>query len=173
MQSGDDQVLAEMGRGYTSGEFASLVRKLRGAWPEVAISADVIVGFPGETEEQFERTAGFVQEIGFSRLHVFPFSSRPGTLAAERRDQVPASVKRPRAERMLAVGEELAQNAAQAWVGREVSVLFEERGSDGLLAGWTEHYIRARCEGPEEWIGRVVPLRAGEARAGELTVCRL
>jgi threonylcarbamoyladenosine tRNA methylthiotransferase MtaB len=168
MQSGDDQVLAEMGRGYTSGGFASLVGKLRGAWPEVAISADVMVGFPGETEEQFERTVGFVQEIGFSHLHVFPFSARPGTPAAERRDQVSASARRARAERTLGVGEELAQNAAQAWVGREVSVLFEERRSDGLLAGWTEHYIRARCEGPEEWIGRIVSVLPRAARQGEL-----
>ncbi len=168
LQSGDDRVLAEMGRGYTSGEFASLVRKLRGVWPEVAMSADVIVGFPGETQEQFGRTVEFVQDIGFSRLHVFPFSPRPETPAGERRDQVPASVRRARAERMLAVGEELAQKAAQAWVGREVRVLFEERQGDGLLAGWTEQYIRARSKGPEEWIGRIVSVLPREARTGEL-----
>jgi len=171
LQSGDDGVLEAMGRGYTSGQFAELAAKVREVWPEAGISTDVMVGFPGETEEQFGTTVQFVRRVGLSRLHVFPFSARPGTAAARRRDQIPAMVKRTRAERMLAVGEELAQKSAEAWVGREVKALIEERGRDGLLTGWTEQYIRVTCEGPEECIGMIVSLKPTEARGGELVAC--
>jgi len=168
LESGDDGVLGEMGRGYTRADFARLVRRAREGWPDVALTSDVMVGFPGESEEQFQRTAAFVQEMRFSRLHVFPYSRRPGTPAAQRRNQVPVAVTRERAERLRAVGAELAQRAAADWVGREVSVLFEEQGRDGRLTGLTEHYLRLRCPGPRGWIGRIISVAAERAVGGEL-----
>jgi len=170
LQSGDDQVLRAMGRSYTTGDFADLVRRVRETWPGAAISTDAMAGFPGETEEQFERSMSFVREMAFSRVHVFPYSRRPGTPAAERSDQVPVTVKRERARRMLGLADELAAAAAAAWVGRLVPVLFEERGSDGVLVGHTPQYLRFHAPGPAEWVNRIIELRAERAEGGELYV---
>jgi threonylcarbamoyladenosine tRNA methylthiotransferase MtaB len=168
LQSGDDAVLAAMNRGYTRSVFADLVSRVRRMWPDVAISTDVMVGFPGETEAQFEATARFAREVGFARLHVFPYSRRPGTPAAERADQTSPEVTRGRAAELLSIAEELSARAAAAWVGREVAVLFEQRAADGRLTGLTEHYLRLRACAPEEWIGRLVALTPHAAARGEL-----
>ena len=104
LQSGSTKVLREMGRPYTADGFMDLVCDLRRHVPEISLSTDIIVGFPGETEEEFEATCDLVREAGFSRLHVFPYSRRKGTPAAERKDQVPADVKRDRAARLRAIG---------------------------------------------------------------------
>jgi threonylcarbamoyladenosine tRNA methylthiotransferase MtaB len=168
VQAGDDEVLRGMGRGYTTADFADLLRRVRDVWPDAAITTDVMVGFPGETDEQFDRGLSFVREMAFSRVHVFPYSRRPGTPAAERRDQVPVPAKRDRARRMLALADSLATSAAKAWVGRQVSVLWEERGADGLLVGHTPHYIRVRAPGPAEWVGHIVEVRARRTEGGEL-----
>jgi threonylcarbamoyladenosine tRNA methylthiotransferase MtaB len=168
LQSGDDEVLRQMGRGYTSAQFRELVGRIREVWPDAAMSTDVMVGFPGETDEQFRRTVQFLREIGFCRVHVFPYSARPGTPAAGRGDQVPAREKRQRAGMLLALAGELAQRAAAAWVGKPVSVLFEERDGRGRLTGLTEHYVRLSCEGPDEWVGRIVGAVPESAEQGEL-----
>ena len=168
LQSGDDAVLAAMSRGYTGSEFADLVRRVRRVWPDAAISTDVMVGFPGETEAQFEATAQFVKETAFARLHVFPYSRRPGTPAAARADHISPEVTRGRAAELLAVAQELSARAAAAWVGREVVALFEQRAADGLLTGLTEHYLRLRCGGPDDWIGRLVALTPHAAERGVL-----
>jgi threonylcarbamoyladenosine tRNA methylthiotransferase MtaB len=167
LQSGDDGVLAAMGRTYTSGEFAGLVARIRAAWPEAAVSTDVLVGFPGETDAQFRRTVEFAREMQFSRIHVFPYSARPRTPAAKLRG-VPAAVKRARKEEMLQVAQSLAQEYAQTWLSRGVAVLVEERGPGGLLTGLTEQYVRVWCHGPEDSVGRIMRVRAREARDGEL-----
>lgn len=167
LQSGDDGVLAAMGRGYTAEEYRELVARLRAVWPEVAISTDVMAGFPGETPEQFARTARLLREVRFSRVHVFPYSARPGTPAARRRDQVAAAERRARAAQLLEVAEGLAREAAEAWVGREVEALVEERQGE-MLSGLTEHYVRVRAPGPAAWVGRLVRLRAVAAQGSEL-----
>ncbi len=167
LQSGDDGVLAAMGRSYTAGEFAALVARIRAAWPDVAVSTDLLVGFPGETEAQFRRTVEFAREMQFSRVHVFPFSRRPGTRAAELPD-TPAAVKAARMEEMLRVGEALGQEYAQRWVGREVAVLVEERDRTGWLTGLTEHYVRLRHRGPQELVGQIVTLVPSAVEGGEL-----
>ena len=168
VQSGDDDILATMGRGYETPEYRDLVDRTRAAWPDVALSTDAMVAFPGETEEQFSRTVALLRELAFSRVHVFPFSLRPGTLAAQARDQVPPDIKRDRTHRLLAVAAELAQQAAQNWVGRKASVLVEEQDDEGRLTGLTEHYVRVRGEGPAEHIGRIVEVVPESAENGEL-----
>jgi threonylcarbamoyladenosine tRNA methylthiotransferase MtaB len=168
LQSGDDDTLAAMGRGYETAEYRDLVTGIRAVWPDAALSTDVIAGFPGETEVQFARTAALLRELAFSRTHVFPFSSRPGTLAAQTRDQVPPDIKRDRTHRLLAVAAELAQQAAQSWVGRKVSVLFEEHDDEGRLTGLTQHYVRIHSEGPAEHIGRIAEVVPERAENGEL-----
>lgn len=167
LQSGDSAVLQAMGRSYRAEDFARLVAAVRAFWPDAAITTDIMVGFPGETEEQFARTLSFVEGQRFSRVHVFPYSPRSGTPAACLAD-LPPAVKTARTERMLALAAHLEQAAAEAWVGRPVSVLCEERDRQGLLTGLTAQYVRMRWEGPSDRIGKVetvIPQRAAE---GEL-----
>jgi len=174
LQSGDDGVLGAMGRGYTSGGYARLVSRIRSIWPDVAITTDVMVGFPGEAGDQFERTVVFVREVGFTGLHIFPFSPRAGTPAAERPDRVQEAVKRGRAERLIAAGKELAHDAALRCVGGDVRVLFEQE-KGGRLTGLTEHYRRAWCAGPRKWVGGIVTVKVEGVEGGELicdTGCR-
>jgi threonylcarbamoyladenosine tRNA methylthiotransferase MtaB len=109
VQSGSSKVLREMNRPYSAEEFIRLVEKLRAAVPGISLTTDVIVGFPGETEADFQETCDLVRAAGFSRLHVFPYSRREGTPAAERPDQVLAEVKRERASRLRAIGKALGE----------------------------------------------------------------
>jgi threonylcarbamoyladenosine tRNA methylthiotransferase MtaB len=168
LQSGDDSVLKAMGRGYTSGDFADLVQRIRSGWPDAAVTTDVMVGFPGETDEQFRRSMDFVRETAFSRVHVFSYSSRPDTRAAERSDSIPAEVKRKRAQEMRSLGHELARCAARTWVGKEVSVLFEEMDGRGRLTGHTPHYQTVRASGPQSWVGRIVEVTPDREEDGLL-----
>jgi len=170
LQSGDDTVLAAMGRGYTAADFASLVGRVREVWSDAAITTDVMVGFPGETDEQFDHTLSFVREMAFSRLHVFPYTRRPDTPAADRADQVPSKTKRARTDAMLALADDLARAAAEQWIGRTVSVLIEEREKGDLLAGHTPHYLKAQTPGPDDWIGRIIDLTPTRQDRGELFV---
>lgn len=114
LQSGSCRVLAQMNRPYTAEEYLDVVRAVREAVPQVSLTTDIIVGFPGETEEDFQETLDLARECGFSRIHVFPYSRREGTPAAERADQVPDGVKADRARRLRALAAELAmQDRAQ------------------------------------------------------------
>jgi len=170
LQSGDDTLLAAMGRGYTAADFAGLAASVRAAWPDAALTTDIMVGFPGETEEQFDHTCSFVRELGFTRLHVFPYSPRPGAAAVGLPDQVPANVKRRRTQAALALAEDLAAASAQQWIGREVDVLFEQRGRAGLLTGLTPHYHRIHARGPDDWIRRIIHVTPTREEAGRLHV---
>jgi threonylcarbamoyladenosine tRNA methylthiotransferase MtaB len=170
LQSGDDDVLARMGRAYTTQGFADLVGRVRRSWPEAAITTDVMVGFPGESDEQFERSFEFVSGVRFARIHVFPFSRRPNTPAATFPDQVPTKVTRERAQRMLRLAQEAAAAAAGSWVGQAVSVLLEEKDEADLLVGHTAHYLRVHVPAPEQWVGRIVEVTPTRQQDGELYV---
>ena len=168
LQSGDDDVLAAMGRGYTSACFAELVSRVRAAWPDVALTTDLMVGFPGETDDQFARSLSFVRHLAFTRLHVFPYSRRPDTPAADRPHQVSTHVKEDRTQQALSLAEELSQAAARQWMGRPVSVLFEERAQGGLLTGHSPHYVKVCAPGPDDWIGRILDVTPSREEKGEL-----
>ncbi len=156
LQSGDDQVLAAMHRPYDSAEFMRRVDHIRSHLPEVALTTDVIVGFPGESEAAFENTVALVERAGFSRLNVFPFSSRKGTPAAEMSEQIGPQTRQARAARLRTIGEELARAYARQFQGRRVSVLIEklrrstlseaERGVQRVATGLAEHYLRVEAE---------------------------
>ncbi len=168
LQSGDDELLAAMGRGYTAADFAALVGRVRRVLPDATITTDIVVGFPGETEEQFKRSADFIGRIGASRVHVFPYSPRPGTPAARLPGQVSSRVRRERTECMLAVARHLARAAARTWVGRTVSVLFEEREADGNLRGLTEQYMRLYCRAPASLVGQIAEVAPTQEIDGAL-----
>lgn len=168
LQSGDDAVLAAMNRGYTREDFARLVARVRSAWPDAAITTDIMAAFPGETDEQFQHTVDSAREIAFSRVHVFPYSPRPGTPAAARKDRVPSHTATERTQQMLAVAGDLARDAARSWVGKTVSVLFEEREKSGPLTGLTEHYVRVSCTAPADLIGRIAEVTPHDELGGAL-----
>ena len=141
VQSGSDRVLAAMKRGYTALEYKSLVRKLRAARPDLSLSSDFIVGFPGETAEDFEKTMKLIDEVGFDASFSFLYSARPGTPAAELHDDTPHEVRLERLMRLQARIEELAHTVSQAMVGTVQRVLVEglSRKDENELAGRTDN----------------------------------
>jgi threonylcarbamoyladenosine tRNA methylthiotransferase MtaB len=158
LQSGDDAILREMGRPYDAAYFGSLLKKLRGALPDLAVSTDIMVGFPGESEEQFRRSFNFVRECAFSRLHVFKYSPRSGTKAAAMANQVSPEVKERRSREMIDLGKELEENFQERFIGRRLHVLFEKvlPGEKGvLLEGLTTNYLRVRAPGPAKLRGQI------------------
>ena len=146
LQSGCDDVLHRMRRRYTTDEFRTACRLLRDAFPGCAITTDVICGFPQETEAEFDQTCAFCREIGFARMHVFPYSARTGTKAAQMSGQVLKKVREERARRLIAIGNHLSHAYHMSLVGREVDVLCEEM-IDGLSTGYTDTYIPCRFPG--------------------------
>ena len=157
LQAGSDAVLRAMNRHYDTAAFAALLADVRAAVPGVAISTDIIVGFPGETEEDFAAGMDFVRAMGFARMHVFPYSARRGTPAARRTDQVPPMVRKERAARMQALAEELAEAYHRSMLGSAVEVLFETC-ADGVSDGLTETYVRVYTDAPV-MRGEIVPVR--------------
>jgi threonylcarbamoyladenosine tRNA methylthiotransferase MtaB len=146
VQSGSDSVLARMRRRYVSGRVIDSVRLLREARDDPFVAADFMVGFPGETEEDFQRTRELVQRLEFAALHVFPFSPRPGTDAASMKQVVPERVRRERAGDLTALAGKLSASYARRWVGREVDVLLE--GRPGARAhGVTGNYLKVFVDG--------------------------
>jgi len=146
LQSGSDTVLRRMKRGYNTTQFMAAVDRIRAAWPDAAFTTDVIVGFPGETEEEFQQTIDFCKAVGFSRLHVFPFSPRKGTPAADMEDQLSDQVKSQRVNRLIQVGNQLADEYRRRFVGRKVSVLVEDPEGDSMT-GYTPEYIHVKMNG--------------------------
>ena len=153
LQSGSDAVLARMRRRYTAAEFLNACRLLRDAFPDCSITTDVMTGFPGETEADFDQTFALCQAARFSRMHVFPYSERGGTLAATFPDPVARPVRQARAARLIQLGEEMERAAARAMIGKRVEILVEE-AENGLAYGYTDEYLRACVPQarPGEWV---------------------
>ncbi|MBR5111520.1 MAG: tRNA (N(6)-L-threonylcarbamoyladenosine(37)-C(2))-methylthiotransferase MtaB [Clostridia bacterium] len=146
LQSGSDAVLHRMRRRYTTEDFRRACALLRQAYPTCAITTDVITGFPGETEDEFSETVRFSREIGFARMHVFPYSARQGTPAAAMPNQVKRAVREERARQLIAVGNALAEAYRASWLGKQVEVLLEETDENGLAHGYTAEYIPCAVE---------------------------
>ncbi len=140
LQSGSDDVLKRMKRGYDSEFFMKICDRLREAAPDIGLTTDVIVGFPGETDAEFSETCKFVQKVGFSKIHVFPYSKRKNTAASHMKDQVDDRVKRERAEKLRGISEELGRKFMQSQVGCEFEVIVE-KCKDGVCTGITPNYI--------------------------------
>lgn len=169
LQSGSDTVLKRMNRKYTAEEYAKSVEILRSLWPDVAITTDVIVGFPGETEEEFKETLDFVKKVKLSQIHIFPFSPREGTPAARMKDQITPEVKAQR-EKALAAEERLLRQAfMQQFIGKEMKVLFEKH-HEGHVAGYTSNYLRVQVAGDES-LENTVHLVKINKQLDEHTLC--
>jgi tRNA-2-methylthio-N6-dimethylallyladenosine synthase len=168
VQSGSDRMLRAMRRGYTVESYTAKVTRLRALVPGVALSTDIIVGFPGEMESDFEATAALMAAIEFDSAFVFKYSSRPGTEAATWADDVPRAVKEARNQAILALQAGISRRKLERWIDREVEVLVEERNRRGQLAGHTRTNVNAVCEGPDSRIGELVPVRVERVTATTL-----
>ncbi len=161
LQSGSDVVLARMARSYTTAQYEAAVSRLRDAFPGASFTTDILTGFPGETEDEFRETVSACRRIGFSRMHVFPYSQRAGTPAAQMPDQLPRSVKEQRARFLIALGEELALEYHKSMLHTIQPVLLEEALADGRLQGYTPQYIQVKVSGGKA--GQVVSVMLSEA----------
>ena len=156
VQAGSDRVLKAMNRKHTSADYLDIVDRLRTVRPDVALSSDFIVGFPGETDADFEQTMALIRAVGFASSFSFKYSMRPGTPGAERHDQIDEPVKRERLAALQALLEEQRQRFNAAAVGRRLDVLFEKPGRhDGQVAGKSPYLQAVHVEGPANMIGRV------------------
>lgn len=158
LQSGSAGVLRRMRRRYTPEEYARCAALIREAMPDCALTTDVIVGFPGETEAEFQESVAFVRAMGFARIHVFPFSRRAGTPAYDMPGQIPRVQKQARARALIAVGAELEQAYLQSRVGRTEQVLFEQQQGD-FYEGYTDGYAHVWAKSDELVSGRLLSVR--------------
>ena len=143
LQSGCDETLRRMNRKYTCDEYENIVIGLRENFPEVAITTDIMVGFPGETEEEFKKTCEFAKKIKFAEAHVFQYSQRQGTPAAARPDQVPAEIKEMRSKEIIKITNQTKEEYQKSFLGKTVEVLFEQpcHSFDGCFEGKTDNYL--------------------------------
>ncbi len=168
LQSGDDAVLRAMNRRYTAAQYLDVLDRARRRLDRPSFTTDVMVGFPGETEAAFENTLLLCRRAGFSRIHIFPFSPRPGTPAAERPGRVAPEVLRGRVGRLKTLADALARDYRRQFLGEVVHPLIEHRRDRAtrLLTGWTARYVKTIVAGPDEWKGRLQPVRVSDLRAG-------
>ncbi|TJY43084.1 tRNA (N6-isopentenyl adenosine(37)-C2)-methylthiotransferase MiaB [Cohnella pontilimi] len=171
VQSGSTEILKRMSRKYSRELFLELVRKIRAAIPDAVLTTDIIVGFPGETEEQFEDTMSLVREVKFASAYTFIYSPREGTPAAEMADDVPFEVKQQRLQRLNALIAELSLESNKLVDGQTVEVLVEgeSKSRAGVLSGRTRSNKLIHFQGPAEWIGQFVQVRVTEPRTWYIT----
>jgi len=166
LQSGSPTVLKRMNRKYTPQQYKEIVNIIRDFMPNAGITTDIIVGFPGETEEEFNETYNFVREIGFSRIHVFKYYPRRGTPAAKFENQVDGNVKNIRSDKLISLGEELMKEFHSKFIGSTLSVLFEEKSKKDkdYMEGYTTNYIRVKAKKDLQLFGEIVDVRIKEAK---------
>lgn len=167
LQSGSDAVLKRMKRQYSSTDYQQAVSLIRSTVPDVAITTDVIVGFPAETSEEFQESYHFCRQMEFARIHVFPYSPRQGTKAAEMASQVPDKDKKQRSQTLLALAEKAATNFRQRFSGRPMPVLWEQQ-SDSVWSGHTANYIKVYTRSEEDLSNQLLPVKLTEIRGDGL-----
>ncbi len=155
LQSGCDRTLRRMGRRYTTGQYSDLIQTLRSELPLIGITTDIIAGFPGETDEDHMQSEAFLREVAPLRSHVFRYSLRTGTPAAEMTGQIPETVKAQRAVRLVEVASECAVVGHKGYIGQTLRVLIEGH-AEGVLSGHSSEYVYVSCDGPAELSGSVV-----------------
>lgn len=173
LQSGCDRTLSAMHRHYSAEEYRRGVANLRTAFPDSAITTDLIVGFPGETEADFEESRRFCEEIGFAQMHIFPYSVREGTLAARLPNRVSDEVKTERAHIMLSLAADMKRRFCGGFIGKQLPVLFEQQ-KNGMWSGMTENYMEVRCKSTEALRGRLTEVKLCDYRSdGEYLIGEL
>ncbi|MFC0612552.1 tRNA (N(6)-L-threonylcarbamoyladenosine(37)-C(2))-methylthiotransferase MtaB [Scopulibacillus daqui] len=167
LQSGSNSVLKRMRRKYTAEFFAEKINNLRRALPDFALTSDVIVGFPGETEEEFNETYEFIRDLKFAELHVFPYSQRTGTPAARMDNQVPDDVKHERVTRLISLSNQLAKEYASKYENEVLEVIPEEPykkdPSTGYYVGYTDNYLKVKFPAAPDMEGKLVRVKITKA----------
>jgi threonylcarbamoyladenosine tRNA methylthiotransferase MtaB len=167
LQAGEDTILKNMRRKYTTAEYAEKIRRIHEALPGVAITTDVIVGFPGETEEMFLNGYRFMEQLKFAEMHVFPYSKRTGTPAARMEDQVEDEVKHRRVHELIDLSERMQLEYAQPFIGQVLDIIPERSQksdkNDGSMIGYSDNYIHVLFEGSEDLVGQLCKVKLVEA----------
>lgn len=158
LQSGCDETLKRMNRRYTIEEFKEIVERLRNTYKDVMLTTDIIVGFPGETEKEFEETYNFLKNIKFYKMHIFKYSPRKGTKAAEMENQVNGNIKEERSRKLIELSDENEKEYNNKYIGKEVEILFEEE-KEGLYKGHTQNYILAYYKTDKKLENKIVKVK--------------
>ncbi|WNQ13443.1 tRNA (N(6)-L-threonylcarbamoyladenosine(37)-C(2))-methylthiotransferase MtaB [Paenibacillus aurantius] len=171
LQAGHDEVLKRMRRKYTTAEYGEKIERIHRIMPDAAITTDVIVGFPGETEEMFRTGYEFMKRMRFAEMHVFPYSKRTGTPAARMEDQVDEEIKNRRVHELIDLSERMQLEYAKPFVGQVLEVIpertYKEAPDSGLMMGYSDNYIQLVFPGSEDLIGRIVKVKVDEAGVNE------
>ena len=162
LQSGCDETLKRMNRRYTTEQFKKIVRLLRNAYDDVNLTTDVIVGFPGETDEEFSKTYKFLEEIKFYKMHIFKYSPRKGTKAAVMPNQISGDIKEERSRKLIELSDKNEIEYNESYIGKNVEVLFEEE-KDGIFKGHTQNYIMVYCELNKNLENQVISVQCEKA----------
>ncbi len=170
LQSGDDEILKAMRRRYTVSDYRQLIEDIKGRIPDIGLGTDVIVGFPGEAEKNFDNTYALISELPFTYLHVFPYSKRKGTVAATMTNHISAEIRQHRGEVLRKLSREKSQAFRRSFIGKSLPVLIERSRDKGtsLLVGFSDNYIRVYIEGPDELMNKIVEVRI-ERVEGKIT----
>lgn len=170
IQAGCDATLKRMNRHYTTSEFAEKLKELKEKLPSLSITTDVITGFPGETEEEFQTTYHWIEEMHFNQLHVFPYSRRKGTPAAKMKDQVDGNVKHARVKQLMDLSTKLQSEFASWQIGRTLEVLIEERHGE-YMVGHASNYLKVRVDLPDSSVGHIYKVKILSQDGVELIGC--
>ena len=164
LQSGCNRILSEMRRRYTAEQYAEKVHKIKKLMPDACVACDVIVGFPGETEEDFDETYNFLSELPISYMHVFSYSRRPRTAANIMENQISEDVKSERSERLIALSNEKKRAFYEQCAGQDRPVLVESQVNDDMLSGFTDNYIRVQIPYSEDIINTIQTITVDPCR---------
>ena len=167
LQAGSDEILKAMNRHYTTAEFARLIENIRREVPDIAISTDIIVGFPGETDELFQKSLEFAKSMKFMKIHVFPYSKREGTPAAKMKNQISGDVKSQRSKEMIALSDKMNIDFLNNNIGKTVPVLFEDM-ENGFWQGHTTNYIKVLVKSDENLNNKIVDVKLDKIHGVEI-----
>ena len=160
LQSGSEGVLKRMRRKYNKEQFLSTINKIKNAIPNIALACDVIVGFPGETEEEFVECQEFIKECGFHYLHVFPYSIRPGTPASKMENQIDPRVKKERVHRLIEFGNKLKEEYESKFLNQELNVIVETYNpKEKVYHGYSDNYIDVTIKSDEDILGKYIKVK--------------
>ena len=169
LQSGCDKTLKEMNRKYTCEEFLEVTKRLRKLYDDVILTTDIIVGFPNETDEDFEKTYEFLKEINFYKMHIFKYSPRKGTVAYKMKNQISGAIKDVRSHKLIKLSNENEERYLKSYIGKNVNVLFEEKDGE-YIKGHTQNYIMCKAKLDESKINDIVTVKAIEEK-GDCLIC--
>lgn len=168
LQSGSDEVLKKMNRKYDTKTYKNIIDNIRKVFPQASLTTDVMVGFPGESHENFRESYEFISQIGFSKLHVFKYSKRQGTPASKMDDQIPEPIKEERSKEIIQLSEKLERNYYKQFLGKKMTVLIEQKSKEdyNIYQGHTTNYILVKVQSNQNIINQTIPVEIKEIHAG-------